>query len=285
MNRLVVTGAGGQLGRELVRRAPEAVGLGRSELDITDAVEVAAAIEPGDVVINCAAYTAVDRAEAEPDAAFAVNETGPRLLARACASTGARLIHVSTDYVFDGRARTPYDTDSATGPSNVYGASKLAGEHAVRAESPSARIVRTAWVYSGAGTDFVATMLRKEREGADVRVIADRYGSPTYAGDLAAALLELADHPDPPAVLHATNAGVASWYDLACAVFDEVGADVRRVRRCAAVDYPAPAVRPDYSVLSARSWIEAGLRPLRDWRAGLRAALDAGSDAAAGRPR
>jgi len=197
--------------------------LGALDLDISDAVAVAGLIQPRDVVVNCAAYTAVDVAETDVDAAYAANEAGPRNLARACALAGARLIHLSTDYVFDGTATTPYDVDATPAPVNVYGKSKLAGEQLVRAELPSAQIVRTAWVYTGTGSDFVAVMLRKLREGSPVRVVADQLGSPTYAGDLAAGLLELAATPNSATLLHATGAGVTSWYELARAVFKSSG--------------------------------------------------------------
>jgi dTDP-4-dehydrorhamnose reductase len=257
----------------VVARQPAAVALGSAECDITDPDAVAAAVRAGDVVINCAAYTAVDRAESETDAAFAVNEVGPRTLARRCAEVGARLIHVSTDFVFDGTATAPYDVDDATAPVNVYGRSKLAGEAAVHTALPDARIVRTAWVYSGTATDFVATMLRKERDSGPVTVVDDRFGSPTYAGDLAAGLLELAGLPDAPGLLHAAGAGTASWFELARAVFAEVGGDPERVRPCRGADYPTVAARPDYSVLSGRAWRAAGLTPLPPWRDGLRRAL------------
>lgn len=273
--RLVVTGAGGQVGRELLRLAPRARGYGRADLDITDADAVRAAIAPGDVVLNCAAYTAVDKAESEPDAAFAGNETGPAVLAAVCATVEARLIHLSTDYVFPGTQRAPYDTDDPTGPATVYGRSKLAGERAVLEKAPNSHVVRTAWVYSGRGGDFVATMLRLERERETVDVVDDQIGSPTYAADLAAGLLELVARPDAPRLLHATNAGVASWFDLARAVFAEVGADPERVRPCDSTAYPRPARRPAYSVLSDRAWRSAGLTPLRDWRAALHDALRA----------
>ncbi|MEV0295156.1 dTDP-4-dehydrorhamnose reductase [Nocardia sp. NPDC050710] len=273
--RLLVTGAGGQVGRELIRLAPRARGYGRTDLDITDADAVRAVVAPGDVVINCAAYTAVDRAESEPDAAFAGNETGPAVLAAACARAGARLIHLSTDYVFPGTHDRPYDTDDVTGPTTVYGRSKLAGERAVLDLAPDSQVVRTAWVYRGRGGDFVATMLRLERERETVDVVDDQLGSPTYAVDLAAGLLELAARPDTPRLLHATNRGQATWFELARAVFMEVGADPDRVRPCDSTAYPRAARRPAYSVLSDRSWIAAGLSPLRPWRDAVTAALSA----------
>ncbi|MFI9401024.1 dTDP-4-dehydrorhamnose reductase [Nocardia sp. NPDC052316] len=276
--RLVVTGAGGQVGRELLTLAPAARAFGRRDLDITDAAAVAAVLEPGDVVINCAAYTAVDRAETDVAAAFAGNETGPAVLAAACARADARLIHLSTDYVFAGVHDRPYETTDPTGPVSVYGRSKLAGEQAVLTRAPQAHVVRTAWVYAGRGSDFVATMLRLERERDTVDVVNDQLGAPTYAADLAVALLELAGRPDAPRLLHATNSGQASWFDLARAVFAGVGADPERVRPCDSSAFARPAPRPAYSVLSHRAWAEAGLTPLRPWQVALGDALARLSD-------
>ena len=235
---ILVTGAGGQLGRQILDlasggdRTGRTVGVGSAELDITDTSAVADAIEPSMIVINCAAYTAVDAAETDIDRATAVNTDGPRNLARACAASGARLVHVSTDYVFDGTATTPYEPDDAPAPQSVYGRTKLAGERAVLAELPTANVVRTAWVYTGTGTDFVATMRRLERERDVITVVDDQIGSPTYSRDLAAGLLEVAASPVTGSILHSTNAGTASWFDLARAVFAGVGADPERVRPC-----------------------------------------------------
>ncbi|APA96124.1 dTDP-4-dehydrorhamnose reductase [Nocardia seriolae] len=283
--RLLVTGAHGQLGRALTVLAPDSIGYSRGELDITDAEAVRKIVNPGDVLINCAAYTAVDRAESEVEAASAVNATGPRVLAQVCAENGARLVHVSTDYVFPGTAAQPYEPDDPTGPSTVYGRSKLAGEQAVREFAPDAHIVRTAWVYTGHGTDFVATMRRLERERDTITVVDDQLGSPTYAPDLAAGLLELATglleaNPAFAAgrILHATNAGQATWFDLARAVFAGLGADPDRVQPCGTEDFPRPAPRPAYSVLSGKSWAAAGLTPLRHWKLALNDALAAISD-------
>ncbi|MFC9787700.1 dTDP-4-dehydrorhamnose reductase [Rhodococcus sp. NPDC127528] len=278
MTKILVTGAGGQLGTQLLGRGGAAgfdlIGLTSAELDITDAAAVGDAVEPGAVVLNCAAYTAVDAAESDEATAHRVNVDGARYLARACARRGARLIHVSTDYVFAGDADVPYEPDAPTGPRTAYGRTKLAGERAVFEAFPSAVVVRTAWVYAGAGSDFVATMLRLQRERDTVDVVDDQVGSPTYAGDLAAGLLELAGREDAPGgVLHATNSGQASWFDLARAVFSGVGADPARVRPCSSAQFPRPAPRPAYSVLSPASWVAAGLTPLRPWPVALQAAL------------
>ncbi|MFG1781931.1 dTDP-4-dehydrorhamnose reductase [Rhodococcus oryzae] len=278
MRKILVTGAGGQLGTQLLRRGSAAgldiVGFGSRDLDITDGEAVDMLVEPGTVVINCAAYTAVDAAESDEQAAERVNVLGPRNLASATARVGARLIHVSTDYVFAGDAARPYETDSETGPRTAYGRTKLDGERAVLAADPNALVVRTAWVYTGVGTDFVATMLRLERERDTVDVVDDQIGSPTYAGDLADGLLQLAGSPAVRGgVLHATNSGQASWFDLARAVFAGVGADRERVRPCTSAQFVRPAPRPAYSVLSEASWVDAGLTPLRPWQEALTAAL------------
>ncbi|MFE3290639.1 dTDP-4-dehydrorhamnose reductase [Rhodococcus sp. NPDC059234] len=278
MTKILVTGAGGQLGSQLLGRGDSAgfdlVGLTSAELDITDAEAVGDAVEPGAVVLNCAAYTAVDAAESDEQTAHRVNVDGARNLARACARRGARLIHVSTDYVFAGDASVPYEPDAPTGPRTAYGRTKLAGERVVLEDDPSAVVVRTAWVYTGAGSDFVATMLRLQRERDTVDVVDDQIGSPTYAGDLAAGLLELAGREDVPGgVLHATNSGQASWFELARAVFSGVGADAARVHACSSAQFPRPAPRPAYSVLSPAAWAAAGLTPLRPWRVALEAAL------------
>jgi dTDP-4-dehydrorhamnose reductase len=232
-------------------------------------------------VINCAAFTKVDDAEREADRAHAVNATGAGNVARACAEAGARMIHVSTDYVFDGDfgggEPRPYDVDDATNPLSVYGRSKLAGERAVLAELPTAHVVRTAWIYSGGdGSDFVAVMRRKAAEGATVDVVADQIGSPTYVGDLVGALLEVADGGVAGPVLHAVNDGPASRFDQARAVYELVGADPEKVRPVGSDQHPRPAPRPLYSSLSPRRSTDAGLTPLRPWRDALIAALDVG---------
>lgn len=278
VKRILVTGARGQLGGRLLALQDlvdvPIVGVGSDELDITDRGAVDAWVEPGSVVVNCAAYTAVDAAESDEETAAAVNATGPRNLASACARAGSRLIHVSTDYVFAGDRAVPYETDDPTDPQTVYGRTKLAGELAIREVLPDAQIVRTAWVYTGVGNDFVATMLRLERDRDTVQVVTDQVGSPTYSADLAVGLLELARTGGGGATtLHATNSGTATWFDLARAVFEGVGADPARVRPCSSAEFVRPAPRPAYSVLSPASWVAAGLTPLRPWQDALGDAL------------
>jgi dTDP-4-dehydrorhamnose reductase len=280
---LLVTGAAGQLGSDVVEQARAAghrvTAAASGELDIADVDAVDAAVgaltrTAGAVVLNCAAHTAVDAAESEPELAAAVNTQGPAHLAAACARRGVRLVHVSTDYVFAGDATAPYEPSDATGPRSVYGRTKLDGEYAVRTTLPSAHVVRTAWVYGGHGTNFVSTMRRLERERDTVRVVNDQQGSPTWSADLAAGLLELAGRADlPGGVLHATNSGATTWFGLAQAVFAEAGADPARVQPCATDEFPRPAPRPAYSVLSNAAWTTAGLTALRPWGAALHEAM------------
>ncbi|HEX2213060.1 MAG TPA: dTDP-4-dehydrorhamnose reductase [Mycobacterium sp.] len=285
--RIVITGASGMVGRFLSaharRQGRDVLALTSSDYDITDAAAAERFVDTGDVVINCAAYTSVDAAETDAERAHLVNAEGPANIARACARAGARLIHISTDYVFSGRfsadQRRPYDIDDQTGPLSVYGRTKLAGESAVRAELPDAHVVRTAWVYEGAdGSDFVATMRRLAAGDQPVDVVADQIGSPTYVGDLVGALLEVADGVAGAPLLHAANAGEASRFDQAQAVFEAVGADPARVRPVGTDRHPRPAPRPPYSALSGRRSTAAGLTPLRPWREALQDALAAPLD-------
>ncbi|OBK77644.1 dTDP-4-dehydrorhamnose reductase [Mycobacterium sp. 1274761.0] len=281
-NRIVITGAGGQLGRFLTaetgRRNRDALAMTSAQWDITDADAAERIVSSGDIVINCAAYTAVDAAESDPERAYAVNATGPAILARACAKAGARLIHVSTDYVFDGvfdDAPRPYEVDDAAAPLNVYGKSKLAGERAVHDELPAAHVVRTSWVYTGVGSDFVGVMRRLAAGDGPVAVVADQVGSPTYVADLGLALLQIAERESAPPLLHVADEGAASRFEQARAVFEDVGADPHRVQPVTTEDVPRPAPRPPYSALSNSAAVAAGLTPLRPWRDALAAALAA----------
>ena len=229
------------------------------------------------MVVNCAAYTNVDAAEADEARAHSVNAVGPANIAQACAQAGAGFIHISTDYVFwRGSKQSPYEIDDETGPLGVYGRTKLAGEFAVLAAMPDAHIVRTAWIYEGGGgTDFAAAMRRLAAGDGPVDVVADQIGSPTYVEDLVGALLEVADGSILEPMLHAANTGEASRYDQAQAVFEAVGADPARVRPVGSDRHPRPAPRPRYSALSGRLSAKAGLTPLRPWRDALAAAVRA----------
>lgn len=288
---LLVPGGTGQLGRELAARAPaDARVPGSAELDVTNAGAVVEAVktlagtaELPPVVINAAAYTAVDAAESDATKAFAVNADGPRVLAAACAAHDVPLIHVSTDYVFSGDADSPYGTSDELGPRSVYGVTKAAGEQAVLGSGARAWVVRTSWLYGAHGANFVKTMARLAIGDDPVSVVDDQHGSPTWAGDLATGLLELAGlvaaGKQPPAVLHATNGGETTWCEFARAVFTELGADPSRVRPSRTADNPRPARRPAYSVLSGEQWRSAGLTPPRPWREALAAAFVADGDA------
>ena len=300
-DRIVITGAGGQLGSCLAalaaRQGRDVLALTSSEWDVADPAAAERIIQSGDVVINCAAYTDVDGAESNESAAYAVNAAGPEHIARACARAGARLIHVSTDYVFSGEVGSdseqasprPFEPSDETNPQGVYARSKLAGERAVLAALPEASegiVVRTAWLYTGGtGKDFVAVMRRLAAGDGPVNVVDDQIGSPTYVGDLATALLQIVDDRVPGPVLHAANEGAVSRFGQARAVFEECGADPARVQPVSTAQFPRPAPRPSYSALSGRQSAAAGLTPLRPWRAGLVAALAASrSNAAVDRP-
>ncbi|MDN4518569.1 dTDP-4-dehydrorhamnose reductase [Mycolicibacterium austroafricanum] len=276
--RIVISGAGGLVGRVLAGQARRAgrdvVALTSAQWDITDSGTAERVIAAGDVVVNCAAFTKVDAAEAEPERAHAVNAVGAGNVAQACARAGASLIHLSTDYVFSGSRRRPYEIDDETGPLSVYGRTKLAGEQAVLAALPDAYVVRTAWIYEGgAGTDFAAVMRRAALGDGTVEVVADQIGSPTYVGDLCRALLQIADGGVRGPVLHAANVGAVSRFDQAQAVFAELGADPSRVQPVGSDRHPRPAPRPVYSALSPVKSAEAGLTPLRPWRDALAEAL------------
>lgn len=287
---VLVPGGSGQLGRALLDAGADdgdrirVSAPGSDELDLTRpgaVVEALADLAAGareagrlPVVVNAAAYTAVDAAEDDEDRAFAVNVDGPRVLAAVCSSRRVPLVHVSTDYVFGGDADRaavgPYRPDDPLRPRTAYGRTKAAGEDAVLGSGAAAWIVRTAWLYGGGDTDFVATMARLEAERDTVSVVDDQTGSPTYAPDLARGLLELAGRVaagDGPArsVLHCVNTGTATWYDLARAVFTGLGADPDRVRPCGTDEFPRPAPRPAYSALSDAEWTGAGLTALRPW--------------------
>lgn len=273
--RWLVTGAAGMLGHDLLDALAgrEVRAMTRADLDITSYDAVFAALQGVDVVVNAAAWTQVDAAESEEAAAFAVNGTGVANLARACAAAGAWLIHLSTDYVFDGRATSPYPEDAVLAPVGAYGRTKAAGEWAVRAYAPEqAYIVRVAWLYGEHGPSFVRTMNRLAGERDFVDVVDDQLGQPTWTVDVAARVLAMTDAALPAGTYHGTASGQTTWYGLARRVFELGGHDPERVRPTTSDRFPRPAPRPAYSVLSHDGWVSTGLGVPRDWRAALDAA-------------
>ncbi|MFC5924341.1 dTDP-4-dehydrorhamnose reductase [Micromonospora vulcania] len=283
MVRWLVTGASGMLGRDLIdalgRRADAAVtAVDRATLDITDPAAVSRLVPGHDVVVNAAAWTDVDAAEHAEAAATAVNGAAVADLARACAESGARLLQISTDYVFAGTARTPYGEYAPTDPVNAYGRSKLVGEAALRLLLPEhGYLVRTAWLYGEHGRNFVATMLGRAAELPAVQAVADHIGQPTWSGALARQLVELGQAAHlgaaPPGIYHGTSAGQTTWYDLTRALFDLAGLDPERVRPVPHTSFPRPARRPAYSVLGHQRWQGTGVNVQAPWRDQLEQAL------------
>ncbi len=286
--RIAVTGLTGQVVSALIERAPrevELIALGRPQLDLSmrDAVLATLRAARCDVIVNAAAYTAVDRAESEPDLAMRVNGEGAGYVAEVAAELGAPLLHLSTDYVFDGTLDRPWREDDPTGPTGAYGRSKLAGEQAIAAIHANHAILRTAWVYSPFGANFVKTMLRLGETRSEIGVVADQTGNPTSALDIADALIAIATRlradPSPAlrGVFHMTGAGAATWADFAEAIFAEAerrGRPPIKVRRIATADYPTPAKRPANSRLDNEKLSRAYGLALPHWRTSLTTCLD-----------
>jgi dTDP-4-dehydrorhamnose reductase len=276
----LVTGAGGMLAPDVLARLAaegiEAVGAGRADLDITDAESVRAAMaahRPA-VVVNCAAWTDVDGAESQEEAALAVNGNGPRVLAAACKEAGTVLLHVSTDYVFAGDGTEPYAEDAPTGPRSAYGRTKLAGERAVLDLLPdTGHVVRTAWLYGAGGGNFVRTMIRLEAVKDTLDVVDDQRGQPTWTADLADRLVRLGkgalDGTVTAGVHHGTSRGETTWFGFTREIFRLLGADPERVRPTTSAAFVRPAPRPSYSVLGHEGWRDTGIEPIRDWREAL----------------
>ncbi|MGQ0631419.1 MAG: dTDP-4-dehydrorhamnose reductase [Sporichthyaceae bacterium] len=283
MTRWLVTGAGGMLGTDLVQALAgrDVYAATRAQLDITDPGAVAAAVDGVDVVVNAAAWTNVDGAESEPGPAALVNADGPGVLARACRAVGARLVHVSTDYVFAGDAggsdpsQAPaYAEDDPTGPRTEYGRGKLAGEFAVLTEGPAeAFVVRTAWLYGATGRNFVRTMLELERSKPEIDVVDDQWGQPTWTRDLAQRLVALGEGNAAPGIYHAAGNGRTTWCGLAKAVFAAVGADPDRVRPTTTDRFPRPAPRPAFSVLGQQRLAAGGVEAMPPWAESVRVAV------------
>jgi len=278
--KIVVTGGDGQLGQELIRLSSDEcviVGLNRSQLDITDqekCMYVIKRLKP-DAIIHAAAYTAVDRAESDPDGAWLVNAKGTSHVAAAAEAIKASLCYISTDYVFDGEGMIPYRETDIANPRNVYGKTKLEGERLASLICVKTFVVRTSWVFGNCDNHFVGTMLRLARQRAELRVVNDQTGSPTYTYDLAKLLVELVK-TNQYGVYHATNSGQCTWYEFARAVFEEAGIDRINVVPCTTDEFPRPARRPKFSVLGNQALQDAGIPPLRHWRDALRDYLSRG---------
>lgn len=271
--RVLVTGAGGMLAHDLVpalRAAGHVVtAVGREDLDVTEPAECSAAAAGHDLVVNCAAWTRVDDAESHEPQAFAVNAVGAANVARGASRAGARLAHLSTDYVFDGQATMPYAAEHPPSPRSAYGRTKLAGEWAVRALCVDSWVVRTAWLYGAGGPNFVTTMLRLAGERETLDVVDDQHGQPTWTGDLADLIVRMVAADAPAGTYHGTSSGETTWHGLARAVFEARGLDPKRVRPTTSAAFPRPAARPAYGVLSHATLDAAGVIPIRDWRAAL----------------
>jgi dTDP-4-dehydrorhamnose reductase len=267
--RWLVTGARGMLGRDVVAvladRGVEATALGRADLDVTAPDAVREAVDGHDVVVNCAAWTDVDGAETQEPAAFAVNATGAHVLATAATERGARLVQVSTDYVFDGAARSPYPEDGTLAPRSAYGRTKAAGEWAVRAAGPDHLVVRTAWLYGEHGGCFPKTIARVARERGGLDVVDDQVGQPTWTWDLAGLIASLVDAGAPGGTYHGTSAGQTSWFGFARGVVAAAGMDPGVVRPTTSEAFVRPAPRPAYSVLGHDALRRVGVEPIGAW--------------------
>jgi dTDP-4-dehydrorhamnose reductase len=283
MSRWLVTGSAGKLGHDLVTvlaatPGADVVAAPRRVLDITDAEAVSEAVAGCHIVVNCAAWTDVDGAEADEAGAFQANATGPANISSACAKAGAVLVQVSTDYVFSGDASEPYRVDAPVEPINAYGRSKAAGEAAVRQILPDrGYIVRTAWLYGERGPSFVASILRAAAQRETLDVVSDTTGQPTWSYPLAQQIAALGgaalDGRAAPGVYHGTASGSTTWYGLACAVFELSGLDCGRIRPVGSENFTRPARRPVFSVLDHSGWARAGLAPMAGWRGMLTEAL------------
>ena len=272
----LVVGANGQLGRSMTaileKCATDYVAVDRLQLDITDSVAVEKVIEnlQPTVVLNAAAWTAVDDAEGHETDALRVNAQGPANLARSSAQIGARLVHVSTDYVFDGQSNVPYTVTAPTEPMNAYGRTKLAGENAIREfQHGNSCIVRTAWLYSEHGKNFAKTMTVRALRGEVARVVDDQLGQPTSAHDVAQLILDISRAKEMPPIAHGTNSGQATWFQFAQEIYSQLGADPALVSPVDTSAFPTVAKRPAYSVLDHSDFTAWGLQPMQNWQVGL----------------
>jgi dTDP-4-dehydrorhamnose reductase len=289
--RVLLFGSNGQVGHALKGLArtcqpssSQWISLTRQDCDLVDAASIRAAIErvSPDAIVNAAAYTAVDKAESDRDACYLVNATAPAVMAAAAARLGAKLVHYSTDYVFDGTKGTPYTEQDPTAPRNVYGAAKLAGEQAVLDANPDALILRTSWVYSSHGANFLKTMLRLGSDRPELRIVADQQGAPTSAKAIAAATQRILHKVDEGqwsgGVHHMTAAGETTWYDFAKAIFARASGTAPRLVPITTAEYPTPAVRPAYSVLSNDKFAQTFGFRLPGWEQQLDDVMDRSAD-------
>lgn len=265
---ILITGANGMLGRDLqhVLTDRPVTALARDDLDITDRDAVEAAVAGHRVVINCAAYTRVDDAEENEQAAFAVNATGAGFLAEAAARHEAKLVQLSTDYVFDGTATTPYSEGAQRNPVSAYGRTKAEGERLALALNPDGTcVVRTAWLYGAHGPNFAKTMVRLAATNDTLNVVDDQQGQPTWTLDVARQIVAMLDADVPPGIYHATNSGNTTWFEFAREIFRRTQLDPDRVHPIPSTEFPRPAPRPSYSVLGHDAWNAVGIAPMRDW--------------------
>ncbi|MDE1653705.1 dTDP-4-dehydrorhamnose reductase [Actinotignum sanguinis] len=268
--RWMVTGSRGMLGQDLVallaQRGQNVLAVDKSELDITDPAAVAHLVDKVDVVVNVAAHTAVDKAESEEAAAFTINATGPQILARRTARIGAKLVQVSTDYVFSGDAVDPYEENDVMNPKGAYGRTKAAGEWAVRAETDDYYIVRTAWLYGAQGNCFPKTMARLASERDALSVVTDEVGQPTWTVDLADLIYRMVEANIPSGTYHGTSSGKTNWWNFTREIVSTLGKDPAMVGETTAAAFNRPAPRPHFSVLSHGALRRAGIEPIGDWK-------------------
>lgn len=258
------------LGHDLVDRVladgHDLIAVDREEIDITDSDSVAQVVKDIDVLVNVAAFTAVDKAEEEEATAFTINATGPEILARRCREIGARLIHVSTDYVFSGDSTEPYNEEHLMEPKGAYGRTKAAGEWAIKANTDDYIIVRTAWLYGRHGNSFPATMKRLSETRDKLTVVTDEIGQPTWTVDLADLIVRLVDAKAPSGVYHGTSSGATNWFTFTKAIIESIGKDPSMVGETTAAAFNRPAPRPHYSVLAHEALQRIGVAPIGDWR-------------------
>ena len=275
-----VLGHAGMLGQDFMAAlsSRDVSGFDRTEFDITDLGSVRSVLTNFDFVVNCAAWTAVDDAEEKEPAALTINGDGPKNVAIVCKEIGAKLVHISTDYVFSGDATSPYAEDALVGPKSAYGRTKLAGEIAIRETLPlDYYIVRTAWLYGEHGPNFIKTMLNLEKTKDTISVVDDQIGQPTWTKDLVSQIIAMVDADVPSGTYHGTSSDQTSWFGLTQRIYELIDADPKRVQPTTTDAFPRPAPRPAYSVLGHEKWAAVGLTPIRNWDAALAAAFADGA--------